>query len=128
MNSFEKLAEIVIADPLTWKGRAFLTFDIDSAHGEVIEDAGNMVEFAGVAATWLVIHDTSVLMRLRSNPMFEFGIHPNFNFLLERKASKADNIGAVIDRLIEIVPGIRSVRSHSIAQSGPILAAFADSG
>ena len=67
----------------SWEDAIFLTFDIDWAHDSLLADTIDFVEAAGVNAICLITHDTLPLDRLRANPKFELGIHPNFNFLLE---------------------------------------------
>lgn len=57
----------------------YLTFDIDWAHDTILEYTVDLLEKHEVAATFFVTHDTPVLNRLRDNPLFELGIHPNFN-------------------------------------------------
>jgi len=128
MSIFGKISEIDIDDHSTWVDRAFLTFDIDWVNDSVLLDTIELVESAGISATWFATHNTPLLSRLRSNPMFELGIHPNFNPLLQGDNSKAADALQVIKQAFEIVPDSLSVRSHSIAQSGPILQAFAESG
>jgi hypothetical protein len=96
-----------------------LTFDIDWACDEVLDDAINLVEAADVCATWFVTHETPLLKRLRKNPKFEIGIHPNFNNLLTGIADPINgrNAEEILDNLLAIVPEARSVRSHSMTQS-----------
>ena len=72
---FSTLSNIDPADQATWEGKIFLTFDIDWACDEVIEDSIVLVESVGAAATWFVTHETPLLERLRNNPAFELGIH-----------------------------------------------------
>lgn len=83
MTRFRKISSIDIDNESSWWDAIFLTFDIDWAHDDVLNDTIDLVEDAGVAATWFVTHDTPVLDKLRANSKFELGIHPNFNFLLE---------------------------------------------
>lgn len=112
----------------TWQHKVFLTFDIDWAHDEVLEDAIDLVEQAGVSATWFVTHDKPLLARLRSNPKFELGIHPNFNYLLQGDPRNGANAAEGIDLLLDIVPEATSVRSHSMTQSTRLLQLFQDKG
>ncbi len=128
MSKSGRISEIAIEDPSTWMDRVFLTFDIDWAHDAVLSDTVDVVEAAGVRATWFVTHRSRVVDRIGPNPAFELGIHPNFNPLLQGDLTRATDCGAEIDAMLEIVPGCRSVRSHSVAQSGPIMRAFADRG
>ncbi len=102
-------------------GTAFLTIDIDWAEDKVLNDTIDLVEKADVEATWFITHQTAVLDRLRENPKFELGIHPNFNFLLEGDTRNGGNFREVIERLLDVVPGAKSLRSHSLCTSTKLL-------
>ena len=82
LSRFGLIREIRPERPETWRGRVFLTLDLDWACDGVLEDTIDLVEGEDVSATWFVTHDTPLLERIRSNPRFELGIHPNFNGLL----------------------------------------------
>jgi hypothetical protein len=114
--------------PDSYLDKVFLTFDIDWAHDEVLSETVAMVEKAGVAATWFVTHNTPVLERIRQNPAFELGIHPNFNFLMEGEDTNGINVEDVVDRVIQIVPDAKSVRSHTLTQSSRLLDVFKSAG
>jgi len=116
--------------PSTWEDYLFLTFDIDWACDDVLAYTIDMVEEAGVYATWFVTHDTPLLERLRENPKFELGIHPNFNNILAGKYDPDNGKSAeqVIDKLLSIVPEARSVRSHSLTQSSKLVQLFVEKG
>lgn len=128
MANFRTISTIRVDDETTWRDALFLTFDIDWAHDDVLNDTIDLVEEAGVAATWFVTHDTPVLKRLRDNPKFELGIHPNFNYLLEGGDRNGCNAREVIERLRVIVPEATSVRSHSMTQSTGLLDLFVRGG
>ena len=117
---FSKLSAIDPSDPLTWE-RAFVTIDMDWAADEVIGQTIDLIERADVPATWFVTHDTKTIRRLRENPNFELGIHPNFNFLLSGDTRLGANMTETISRLLELIPEARSVRSHSLTTSTPLL-------
>ncbi|MBG80858.1 MAG: hypothetical protein CMJ39_09150 [Phycisphaerae bacterium] len=119
-----KLLDIQLQCPETWSNKVFLTLDIDWAHDDVLEHSINLLEELEVQATWFATHETPLLDRIRSNPNFELGIHPNFNFLLECNESKGRNVDEVIERMMQIVPEATSARSHSLVHSSRILAAF----
>lgn len=110
----------------TWEDKIFLTFDIDWVPDKVLEYTIDIVEKADAYATWFVTHDTPMLHRLRENPKFELGIHPNFNFLLQGDKRKGTNFKEVLDRMMDIVPEAKSVRSHSLTQNSYILQSFSD--
>lgn len=122
MNSptFSRLAEIIPENPKTY-GAVFLTIDIDWADDEVIGDTIDLVEKADVDVTWFVTHPTPVIDRLRKNPKFELGIHPNFNFLLEGDPRNGGDIREVIQLLMDFVPEAKSLRSHSLLSSTRLL-------
>ena len=115
-------------DPNTWGGKTFVTFDLDWACDSVLADTIDLVEDADVAATWFVTHDTSLLARLRANPKFELGVHPNFNWLLQGDSRNGANAREVLQRLMTLVPEAKSVRSHSMTQSSQLLQLFAEAG
>ena len=106
----------------------YLTLDIDWAHDDILIDAIDLVEAHQVSATWFVTHDTPQLSRLKSNPNFELGIHPNFNFLLNGDDHSGKDAEDVVDRLLAIVPEAKCVRSHSTTQSSGLLDLFRRKG
>lgn len=123
-----KLSEIRPEDISTWQNKSFLTIDVDWAHDEVLADAIDLLDQFQVHATWFITHDTPLLKRLRANSNYELGIHPNFNWLLAGDCRNGSNVAEVINRMMQIVPEARSVRSHSMTQSTGLLQAFADVG
>lgn len=129
IDRFSVISSIRPEAPATWERRIFLTFDLDWAHDRVIEHTVDLVETAGVPATWFVTHETPLIERLRANPSFELGIHPNFlPLLMQRDRVKGDDAAEVLDRLLAVVPEAKSVRSHSLVQSGRLLKLFRDRG
>jgi hypothetical protein len=127
-NKFSKISDINIENKFTWYDKVFLTFDIDWAHDDVLNYSIDIVEKADVSATWFITHKTALLDRLRENPKFELGVHPNFNFLLNGDFRNGSNYVEVVERLLEIVPEAKSVRSHSVTQSSYILQLFVEKG
>lgn len=128
MTEFRKISDIDLAKPETWQNAAFLTFDIDWAHDDVLSHTIDIVEEQNILATWFVTHETRLLDRLRENPKFELGIHPNFNFLLSGADSPHKTAEAIVDAILEIVPEARCVRSHSMTQSTNLMGLFAEKG
>lgn len=106
----------------------FLTFDIDWAHDAIIEDTLGLLKSADAQSTWFVTHPCGPLATMREDPSIELGIHPNFNFLLEGRDVYGTSVKEVTSRFLEIVPGARSVRSHSITQSSRISDVFRELG
>lgn len=121
---FGKISCIDTEQPSTWLDTTFLTFDMDWAHDEVLADTIDLVERAGISASWFVTHETPLLARLRVNPLFDIGIHPNFNHLLMGDDRNGPNADEVVKRLLELVPDAKSVRSHSLTQNSQLLELF----
>jgi len=115
-------------NPASWAGKVFLTFDVDWAHDDVILDTIDLLDAAGVSATWFITHDTPVLARLRQNPKFEIGIHPSFNWLLAGDPRNGKDPREVVGRMMDLVPEAKCVRSHSMLQSSGLLDVFAAAG
>ena len=117
---FGLLSEIAPQKLSTFK-KNFLTFDIDWASDEVLEYCLDIIEEAAIKATWFVTHQTPLLERLRANPLFELGIHPNFNLLLEGDFTYGRNYCEVLKYFLDIVPEAKVIRSHCLGVSSKIL-------
>lgn len=120
MKRFGLLSEIDVDNPSSYE-KVFLTFDVDWASDFVLEYSISLVEKANVKVTWFVTHDTPLLERLRKNPMFELGIHPNFNALFDGDFSYGKNYCEVLEYFLKIVPEAKVMRSHCLAVSSRML-------
>jgi hypothetical protein len=125
---FEIIKKINVEDPASWEDKVFLTFDVDWAHDDILTDIIDLVERYGVPVTWFVTHETPLNKRLRENPLFELGIHPNFNYLLQGDSRNGRDAREIVSRLMDIVPEAKSVRSHSLAFGTLIQGIFSDLG
>ena len=101
--------------------KPFLTFDIDWASDAVLEYCIDILEQANVRVTWFATHQTPLLDRIRENPYFELGIHPNFNPLLEGNFCYGNHYAKVLEYYLNIVPEAKVMRSHSLGVSSRIL-------
>lgn len=122
------IATIQVDSVANWSQMPYLTLDIDWAHDDILADTIELIEAHRVPTTWFVTHDTPLLSRLRRNPDFELGIHPNFNFLLNGDDCAGRDAADVVDRLLAIVPEAKCVRSHSTVQSSGLLDLFSRRG
>lgn len=127
-REFSTVSRIDINVPRSWENKVFLTFDIDWAHDDVLADCIGLVEQADVCATWFVTHETPLLARLRANPKFELGIHPNFNFLFNLQTQAGASAEEVLERTLALVPEATAVRSHHMTQSSALLNLFRRKG
>lgn len=127
-KSFANIIEVTPDATAQWKDSLFLTIDLDWACDDVLTDTIDLVEKADVSATWFVTHETPLLQRLRENPMFELGIHPNFNFLFNGDGENGVTADEVIDRLLTIVPEAKTIRCHSLTQNTKLFDLFVNKG
>lgn len=114
----------------TWRAKIFLSFDVDWAHDQVIEDTIKIVKSAGVESTWFVTHDTPLIQKIQDiSGGTEVGIHPNFNPLLDGACiNPGDGAEKVLGDLLSLVPGPRAIRSHSLTQSERLVDQFRVAG
>lgn len=126
--NFKTISQIDPGNPESWRDSVFITIDIDWCHDDVLTCAIELLERANTSATWFVTHETPLLERLRANPKFELGIHPNFNRLLAGLAEPPETAASVIDSILQIVPEAKAVRSHSMTQNSQLLNLFKERG
>lgn len=95
-----------------------ITLDVDWASDGLIRHCAAILVDRGVKATWLVTHASPAVDELRArDDLFELGIHPNFH----TGSTQGDTPQAVVEHLLEIVPGARTVRTHDLFQSTRLL-------
>ena len=121
----ELIRNIRVNDSSSWKNKVFLTFDFDWACNEVIMHTVTILEQYRIKATFFCTHKTSLLNRLIGNPLFDVGIHPDFNFLLEKRHYQNKSVQSVVKDLLKMVPNSTVVRSHSLLQSTRLSDLFA---
>ncbi len=128
MKPFGRISEIKIGEAQTWDNKIFLTFDTDWAADEIIADTASLIRDAGITSTWFCTHKTDGLTDLKANPLFEIGLHPNFNPLLKGDNNYGKDTNEIIENLLNLYPQAKSIRSHSLTQSTHLLDIFAKHG
>jgi hypothetical protein len=126
MSEFVHFQEINPDISETWSGKKVLSIDIDWAHDDVLSETIDILEESGVKACFFVTHKTALLGRIRSNSMFELGLHPNFDLLLTGEATTSAM--GTIEALIDIVPEAKVLRSHGMTTSGRWLELYRKAG
>lgn len=125
--SFIHFTDIDPAIPSTWQGKSVLSFDLDWAIDEILDDTLALIQKAEVKATMFVTHQTPVIDKMRESPLISMGLHPNFNPLLRGQPSSSSPASIMSD-LKEIVPEAKVLRSHSMSHSGIWLNAYKELG
>ena len=100
------------------------TTDIDWACDEIILDLLNIFEENKIKLTIFSTHKTEVLRNINED-LFEIGIHPNFNLLLNRDGKNADEI---MNDMLSIHPDSKGLRSHSGMRSSSLCELFKQKG
>ena len=103
----------------TWENKIFLTFDIDWAHDEIIQDTVDLLSHYKVPGTFFATHESTVVKHLFDQKFHEIGIHPNFNDLLNDNTCDL-TAEYKITELLKLFPSAKSIRSHSTTWSGVI--------
>ncbi|WP_394551188.1 hypothetical protein ACDF64_10885 [Agromyces sp. MMS24-JH15] len=101
----------------------FVTIDVDWAPDWAMRRLLSTLVEGGIRSTWFITHETDVLDELRSHSdLVELGIHPNF----QPGSSHGADPASVIDECMRIVPEARTMRTHCLVQSTPILQTVVD--
>ncbi len=116
-----KICEIELNNEQSWKNKIFITFDVEWVSDFVLAHVLDLLEKAKVKATFFATHPTSLLEKIQANELFDLGLHPNFNFLLEGDFRYGKNYQEVVDYYLAIVPTAVSFRSHALTQNTLIL-------
>ena len=126
MPDFSFVKEIDPNNKYSWRGKLFITIDIDWCHDDLIEDTINLISKYKVKSTWFATHLSPKVKDLLKNPEVEIGIHPNFNKILNGDYSEEKNYIEVIDNYLKINPLSKSIRSHSLTNNEKLLSQFAN--
>ncbi|HET8893907.1 MAG TPA: hypothetical protein VFM96_07415 [Gaiellaceae bacterium] len=98
-----------------------VTLDADWAPAHVLDAVADRLAEHGIPATWFVTDENVAVDRLRARPdLFELGIHPNFL----AGSTHGGTVEEVLAHCMELVPEARTVRTHALVQSTPILDAL----
>lgn len=120
------IEDISVSRADTYKGKVFLSFDIDWCCDRILADTHALCSNAGVKQTYFVTHKTDYLDVLAKDRLVSCGIHPNFLPLL--RSEEGLSVKGELDRLKTICPDSKVVRSHGVVQGGLILKAFSEFG
>lgn len=97
-----------------------ITFDVDWAPDYVIDYVAEKLQNLKIKATWFITHDSPSVEKLLDNPLFEVGLHPNF----ERNSTQGNGVDDILKNLKRIVKDAKSIRTHGLFQSSKIFLKF----
>jgi hypothetical protein len=117
------IREIDIKEVNNWIDKIFLSFDIDWAHDEVIDDVLQLLDEHQAVATLFATHTCSALKNILKSTRHEIGLHPNFNKLLKGEVS-GKSYYSICNELKNNFPNATSVRSHSLCFGSLIQTAY----
>lgn len=123
-HRYGRMGEIIPEEEESWRGRVFVTIDIDWAIDQAIDDVLDLLRRAGAVATFFMTHATPAFERMLADG-HEVGIHPNLNPTIAGNGPPAE---AVLADLHRCVPQARSLRCHSMTQSSRLLDEFTKQG
>lgn len=106
------------------RGAVIVGFDIDWASDFVLEDALQLASDCGIQPTLFVTHGSSLVHNLFKEKNYDFGLHPNFEKLLNGDDSNGIDARDVLQRLIHEFPGVDVVRSHCLTTSSKLKVLF----
>ena len=125
--NFVHFTDINPSVPSSWQGKSVLSFDLDWAIDEVLEDTLDLIIEANIKATLFVTHETPILDKMRENSLISLGLHPNFNPLISG-GPESRSPDRIMADLKGIVPEAKVLRSHSMSHSGLWLNAYKELG
>ena len=105
-------------------GSVIIGFDIDWASDFILEDTLQLASELGVRPTLFLTHNSALIRNLFSEGQYEFGLHPNFERLLNGDSGNGLDAPDVLQRLMHEFPGVDVVRSHSLTTSSRLKALF----
>ncbi|MFH1958631.1 MAG: hypothetical protein ABIJ15_09185 [bacterium] len=123
---FALIKDIAIQDEFSWRGKVFLTLDMEWASDESIKYVLDKICANNAKITVFCTHATSLIEEMKREPWIELGIHPNFNFLLKGDFRYGKSIDEVIGYYKQIVPESRSVRSHCLTSGALFTESFSN--
>lgn len=94
-----------------------VTLDVDWAPDFMIDYVSDLLTEQNIHATWFITHDSPSIQKLSENELFEIGLHPNF----EKNSTQGKDPHSILKNLLSIAPDSKSVRTHRLFQSTPIL-------
>lgn len=123
----EILSTIDPGEEETWRGRLFVTIDVDWAGDEILAHTVDLLRRYALKCTFFATHISPLMRSVAADSAYEIGIHPNYNDLLAGTVPDAENASS-FGRLRALFPEASAVRCHSLVQSSRLQNEFARCG
>lgn len=105
-------------------GSVIISLDIDWASDFILEDALRLASECGIKPTLFLTHQSPLVQKIFKEKKYEFGLHPNFEKLLNGDDSNGLDAEDVLNRLMISFPNVDCVRSHCLTTSSSLKALF----
>ncbi len=105
-------------------GSVIIGLDIDWASDFILEDTLLLASECGIKPTIFLTHESPLIHKIFKEKKYEFGLHPNFEKLLNGDDSNGLDAADVLNRLIHPFPNVDIVRSHCLTTSSRLKALF----
>lgn len=105
-------------------GKTILSFDIDWAADFVISDLIDIIGSKAIKHTFFVTHTSPLLQKYKENPFVRYGLHPNFDRLLNGDDRNGKNAESVLNNLASCFPSCSVIRSHTLTNSSRLSVMF----
>ena len=99
----------------------YITMDMDWANDGVLADTIALVDSLNIPVCMFVTHDTPMLSKLREDPLFALGVHPNFLPLLNAAGRPEQRFSDILEEMAALVPEAEAIRCHALVDATPIL-------
>ena len=109
MLKFEIISKILPEDKITWNRKVFVTFDIDWAHDEIIDDTLDLLKRANIPATFMTLKSKCIPASTKNTAKIKFSI-----------SSMARSISSLFALLITIKPTAIFAKSGETPKSSVI--------
>ena len=105
-------------------GSVIVGLDIDWASDFILEDTLRLASECGIKPTLFLTHESPLVQKIFKEKKYEFGLHPNFEKLLNGDDSNGLDADDVLNRLMIAFPNVDCVRSHCLTTSSRLKALF----
>ena len=129
-TSFISFKNIADSTEKELSGNLILSFDMDWAEDFVIKDTVNFLEKYSIPFTFFLTHESEFISELFNSGKkhISFGLHPNFDRLLNGDKSSEKSSKDVLKNIMNIFPNCKFIRSHAATKSGRLSKLFFENG